>query len=85
MLNNFILSAVIFVFSISIGLAQTSAVKAEEQYRNAQASSITAFEQSTKLTANDGLPFNTFGNSVAVSGNTAVIGASGTDIRENLG
>ena len=85
MLSKFILSAVIFVFSVTVSLAQTSAVKAEEQYRNAQASSITAFEQSTKLTANDGLPFNTFGNSVAVSGNTAVIGASGTDIRENLG
>lgn len=54
-----------------------------EQYENAQASGIAGFEQSAKLTASDGLPFDGFGSSVAISGNTAVIGASAADIGVN--
>jgi hypothetical protein len=57
---------------------------AAEQSETAQANGIQAFEQSTKLIANDGLPFDTFGSSVAISGNTAVIGAASADIGANL-
>ncbi|EPX4140349.1 FG-GAP repeat protein, partial [Vibrio parahaemolyticus] len=42
----------------------------------------TEWVQVAKLTASDGASFNYFGNSVAISGDTAIIGAYGHDSRK---
>src|SRR5204862_8070977 len=41
-------------------------------------------QEQTKLIANDGAANDIFGNSVAISGNTAIVGAYGADIGRNV-
>jgi hypothetical protein len=45
----------------------------------------TAWAQQQKLTASDGEPASSFGSSVAINGDTAVIGCHGDDIGSHLG
>lgn len=44
-----------------------------------------SWRQAAKLTANDGAAFDNFGNSVALSGSTALIGADGVAVNGNFG
>jgi len=58
-------------FPLTLLLSGLSATPAQAQF----------FDQETKLTASDAAVFDVFGISVSISGNTALVGASGDDDR----
>src|ERR1700720_1385210 len=72
-------ASLIFLISAAYALGQANAT-----HRSAPPRAISTMNQIAELTASDAQQFSSLGTSVAVSGNTVVVGAPGIDSVGNV-